>query len=153
TGNTTNPHTHIECERASDTALRPLPFRSCWVVDQGKLAPPGASGPWFRLHGHGVSKDAVAIWPASMSPGFAVPTVGISMQGDWGNSFFIGSDLASFQQMAQSLFDHNGRRLVRVTTFLENGARRWVGISRDGDWVNHWWVSPDLAAFQATAQD
>jgi hypothetical protein len=153
TGNSTNPHTHIECERASDVALRPLPFRSGWVVDRSKLTPPGGNGPWFHLRGHGICKDAVSIWPASTSPGFPIPTVGISMQGDWGNSFFIKPDLTSFQKTAQDLFDHNGRRLIRVTTFLENGVRRWAGISRDGDWANRWWISEDLTSFQKTAQD
>jgi hypothetical protein len=153
TGNSTNPHTHVECERASDFALRPLPFRSAAVIDRAKLSPPGADGPWFRLHGHGISKDAVSIWPASTAPGFPVPTVGISMAGDWANSFFIRPDLASFSKTAQDLFDQQGRRLIRVTTFLENGARRWVGISRAGDWANQWWISPDLASFQKTAQD
>ena len=153
TGNTTNPHTHVECERASDFALRPLPFRSAAVIDRAKLSPPSPSGPWFRLHGHGISKDQVSIWPASTAPGFPVPTVGISMEGDWANSFFIGSDLASFSKTAQDLFDHQGRRLTRVTTFVENGARRWAGIARSGDWANHWWISPDLASFEKTAQD
>src|SRR5262249_25254571 len=153
TGNTTNPHTHIECERASDLALRPLPFRSGAVVDQKKLSPPAPEGPWFPLHGHGISKDPVVIWPASTSPGFPVPTVGISMQGTWGNSFFISGDLTIFQQTAQHLFDQSGRRLTRVATFHENGAIRWAGIARDGDWANHWWISHDFASFQTTAQD
>lgn len=153
TGNTTNPHTHVECERASDSALRPLPFRSAAVIDGAKLSPPSPSGPWFRLQGHGICKDQVSIWPASTAPGFPVPTVGISMAGDWANSFFISSDLASFSKTAQDLFDHQGRRLTRVTTFVENGARRWAGIARSGDWANHWWVSPDLASFEKTAQD
>jgi len=152
TGNSTNPHTHIECERQSDFALRPMPFRSGWVVDRSKLSPPGATGPWFHLHGHGIPKDTVSIWPASTSPGFPIPTVGISMAGDWGNSFFISPDLASFQTKAQDLFDHHGRRLIKVTTFVENGSRRWVGISRDGDWANRWWISDDLSSFQHTAQ-
>jgi hypothetical protein len=153
TGNSTNPHTHVECERASDTALRPLPFRSASVIDRDKLSPPGAKGPWFRLQGHGIPKDGVSIWPASTSPGFPVPTIGISMQGDWANSFFISSDLASFSKTAQDLFDKKGRRLIRATTFLENGERRWVGISRAGDWANQWWISPNLTSFQKTAQD
>ena len=68
TGNATNPHTHFECERASDNALRPLPFRMGWVVDKAKLSPPGTKGPWFRLQGHGISKDAVAIWPLGRHP-------------------------------------------------------------------------------------
>ena len=75
------------------------------------------------------------------------------MAGDWANSFFISPDLTSFQKTAQDLFDEKGRRLMRVTTFLENGERRWVGISRAGDWANQWWISPDLASFQKTAQE
>jgi hypothetical protein len=153
TGNSTNPHTHIECVRASDSALRPLPFRSGSVIDRGKLSPPSANGPWFHLSGHGIPKDTVSIWPASTSPGFPIPTVGISMQGNWGNSYFISPDVSSFQEKAQDLFDKQGRRLIRVTTFLENGVRRWVGISRDGDWANRWWVSDDLTSFLKKAQD
>jgi len=68
TGNSTNPHTHLECERASDNALRPLPFRMGWVVDQSELSPPGTEGPWFRLRGHGISRNAVAIWPLGRHP-------------------------------------------------------------------------------------
>lgn len=90
---------------------------------------------------------------ADFSPGFPVPTVGISMAGDWANSFWISSDLTSFQKTAQDLFDQKGQRLVRVTTFLEDGKRRWVGISRAGDWANQWWISPNLTSFQNTAQE
>lgn len=153
TGNSTNPHTHVECVRASDTALRPLPFRSASVIDRAKLSPPGSDGSWFRLQGHGIPKDTVSIWPASTTPGFPVPTIGISMAGDWANSFFINSDLTSFSKTAQDLFDKKGRRLIRATTFLENGQRRWVGISRAGDWANQWWISPNLTEFLKTAQD
>lgn len=151
-GNSTNPHTHIHSVRASDSALRPLRFRSGWVIDRTRLSPPGSEGPWFRLQGHGISKDPVAIWPASTSPGFPVPTVGISMAGDWANSFFIRPDLASFSETAQDLFDTKGRRLVHVTTYRENAARRWVGNSRSGDWANRWWISPDLGHFSTKAQ-
>lgn len=153
TGNSTNPHTHIHCVGANDNALRPLPFRSGWVVDREKLSPPGADGPWFRLRGHGIPKDTSAIWPGSTTPGFPVPTVGISMAGDWANSYFIRSDLASFQTTAQKLFDDEGRRLTRVVTYLEDGKRRWVGISRSGDWANRWWVSDSLTSFTAKAQE
>jgi len=152
-GNSTNPHTHVECERASDTALRPLPFRSASVIDRAKLSPPGADGSWFHLRGHGIPKDTVSIWPASTAAGFPVPTIGISMAGDWANSFFINSDLASFSKTAQDLFDDKGRRLIRATTFMENGQRRWAGISRAGDWANQWWISPNLTEFLKTAQD
>jgi len=152
-GNSTNPHTHIHCVRASDSALRPLPFRSGWVVDRDKLAPPGADGHWSRLKGQGIPEITSAIWPASTTPGFPVATVGISMQGDWASSYFIRPDLASFQATAQELFDKNGRRLIRATTFLEDGKRRWAGVSRAGDWANRWWVSPDLASFKAKTQE
>lgn len=153
TGNSTNPHTHIECVRASDSALRPIPLHSAWVVDRAQLSPPGADGPWFRLKGHGISKDTVSIWPASTTPGHPVPTVGISMAGDWTNSFFIRPDLASFQKVAQELFDRRGLRLIRAATFIENGGRCWMGISRTGDWANRWWISPDLTSFLKTAQE
>jgi hypothetical protein len=152
-GNSTNPHTHIECERLSDLALRPIPLRDGSVIDRAKLSPPSAKGPWFRLNRHGISKDAVSIWPSSTSPGFPVPTFGISRGGDWANSFFIRSDRASFEKTAQELFDQHGRRLVRATTFLQNGARWWAGISRAGDWANRFWVSDSLTAFTKTAQD
>ncbi|MCG3111504.1 MAG: M23 family metallopeptidase [Candidatus Manganitrophus sp. SB1] len=154
TGNSTNPHTHIECVRDSTSGpLRPLPFRAGWVVDRSKLKPPGAKGPWFALRGHGISKEAVSIWPASTYPGFPVPAVGISMQGDWANSYWISPDLASFQQKAQALFDDHGRRLIRIATFVENGNRRWVGISRAGTWASRWWVSNNLSSFLAKAQE
>lgn len=68
TGNATNPHTHLECERESDNGLRPMPFRMGWVVDKAKLSPPGTTGPWFRLRAHGISKDSVAIWPLGRHP-------------------------------------------------------------------------------------
>lgn len=153
-GNSTNPHTHIECVKSSTSgALRPLPFRSGWVVDRSKLSPPGAKGPWFRLQRHGISKDTVAIWPASTYPGYPVPTVGISMQGTWANSYWISPDLGSFQKTAQDLFDKQGRRLIRIATFVENGVRRWAGISRAGTWANRWWVSPDLTSFLKKAQE
>lgn len=153
-GNSTNPHTHIECVRDSTSGpLRPLPFRAGWVVDRSKLKPPASKGPWFRLEGHGISKDAVAIWPASTYPGYPVPTVGIKMQGDWASSYWISPDLATFEKKAQELFDQQGRRLIRIATFLENGSRRWVGISRDGNWANRWWVSADLASFLKKAQE
>jgi len=68
TGHSSAPHTHIECERASDNALRPLPFRNAWVIDETKLSPPGAVGPWFKLKGHGISKNRVSVWPLARNP-------------------------------------------------------------------------------------
>jgi hypothetical protein len=68
TGQSTNPHTHIECTRASDGALRPLPFLDGFVIDQDDLSPPGADWFWFRLEGHGIPKDSVAVWPSRRHP-------------------------------------------------------------------------------------
>lgn len=153
TGNSTNPHTHLEARRASDGALRPMPFRSGFVVDKAKLKPPANAGPWFRLRGHGISKEAVAVWPASTSPGSPVPTVGIKMGGTWANSFWTSPDLESFTKTAQHLFDDKGRRLMRATTYLDGGKRRWAGIARAGNWASRFWVSNTLASFKQTAQE
>ena len=45
-----------------------------------------------------------------------------------------------------------GRRLIRATTFLENGARRWVRISRSGAWANRWFFRSDPDPFGLEAQ-
>jgi hypothetical protein len=152
-GNSTNPHTHIETARASDGALRPFVFRSAWIIDTSSLSPPGSGGPWFHLTAHGIPKVPVAIWPASTFPGFPVPTTGFSIAGDWANRLFVYPDVTSFSNAAQNMFDKEGLRLIRVATYLENGARRWVGIARSGDWANWWWISTSLASFKQTAQD
>src|SRR5262249_5192873 len=109
-------------------------------------------GPWTPLAGQGIPKDAVAIWPESTWPSFLIPAAGISRSGDWANSFWISPDRATFEQKAQQLFDHDGRRLVWVTTYLQTGHRRWVGIARSGTWANSFWISPDRAGFEHKAQ-
>jgi peptide methionine sulfoxide reductase MsrB len=69
TGNATNPHTHIECTRQSDGALRPIPFLDGFVVDWDQLsASSQADAPWFRLEAHGIPKDSVAVWPCRRHP-------------------------------------------------------------------------------------
>ena len=45
------------------------------------------------------------------------------------------------------------RRLVHVHSYPEGNQRRWVGISRSGNWSNSFWVSADLDRFRRTAQD
>ena len=40
--------------------------------------------------------------------------VGIARSGDWGNSFWLSSNLDSFNLTAQDLFDSKGRRLMLV---------------------------------------
>ncbi len=153
-GNSTNPHTHIEAERASDFALRPLPFRDAWVIDKTLItAPPSNTGPWYKLNKQGIPKDVVAIWPAgSTVPGFPCPAAGFSISGDWESQLILSSDLATFSATAQDLFDHKGLRLISVTTYVENGQRRWAGVAREGTWANQWWVSNDLASFEQQIQ-
>lgn len=68
-GNATNPHTHVHCLQDSTSGpLRPMPFRNAWVIDRNALSPPNPDGPWVQLTGQGISKDAVAIWPAPTKP-------------------------------------------------------------------------------------
>jgi hypothetical protein len=78
--------------------------------------------------------------------------IGISRGGDWANRLFIYSDLATFSKEAQELFDEKGLRLIHVTTWVEDGKRWWLGISRSGNWANRWWISPDQGHFRTRAQ-
>ena len=96
-GNASEPHTHIECEKGGiQNLLRPMPFRNAWVVDPSRVSPPSPNGPWVRMTNTGVCKDEVAIWPESTWPTFRIPAAGISRDGDWANHYFISPDLASF---------------------------------------------------------
>jgi hypothetical protein len=45
--------------------------------------------------------------------------VGIARSGDWANSFWLSSNVDSFNFRAQDLFDDKGRRLV-VVEFLSS---------------------------------
>lgn len=69
-GNTTNPHTHIQCQKTdSSGALRGLPWRNMFVSEMGKIDdPPGPDGPWARVSGKGVPLEWVAIWPLRRNP-------------------------------------------------------------------------------------
>jgi hypothetical protein len=153
-GNASEPHTHIECEKGGiQDLLRPMPFRNAWAVDPNRISPPSPDGPWVRMNNSGVSKDEVAIWPESTWPTFRIPAAGISRDGDWANRYWISGDLASFEKTAQDLFDKQGKRLIYMATFKEHGQRLFAGISRAGDWANSFWISNDLANFEKTAQD
>jgi hypothetical protein len=69
TGNATNPHTHMQCQKTSTSGpLRGLPFRDMCVLDAARLAPPSPDGLWVQVAGKGVSKDTVAIWPLRRTP-------------------------------------------------------------------------------------
>lgn len=153
-GNSTLPHTHIEVERGSDNALRPLPFRNAWVIDQASLSSaPSSAGPWYKLNQEGIPKEIVNIWPANTFPGFPVAGAGFSISGNWANNYILSPDFATFQSTVQNLFDNQGRRLLCANTYVENGTRRWSGVARSGDWAHRWWVSGDLTTFLKIAQD
>jgi len=78
--------------------------------------------------------------------------IGIARGGDWANRWWISPDLGQFATKAQQLFDHEGKRLVHVTTYVEGNQRRWIGISRSGDWANRWYLRSDLDSFSLEAQ-
>lgn len=150
-GNADGPHLHIHGSHVGDNTLRGLPFRHGWVLDREQATADG-SGPWVPLKAEGIGFDATAIWPSSTRPRVIVAATGIARSGDWGNSFWTSDDLADFTARAQKLFDEKGRRLTQVASYLERGQRRFVGIARDGDWANHFWVSTDLPSFKSEVQ-
>lgn len=68
-GNSTNPHTHIECQRDFISGpLRPMPFRNASVLDKTRFDAPDADLLWVPLKAQGIPQEAVAI-----RPGFYVP--------------------------------------------------------------------------------
>ncbi|KAH6842376.1 hypothetical protein B0I37DRAFT_196322 [Chaetomium sp. MPI-CAGE-AT-0009] len=154
-GNSTNPHTHIQTQRISDWALRPLPFSSVSVLPQ-TLIPSSApaTGPWSKLTRQGIPKDTVAIWPSTLTdPGFRSPAAGFSISGSHTSKLILAPNLASFSFMAGDLHDA-GLRLVCVTSYLEGGTtRKWAGVARTGAWDADWWISNSLASFRDKAQD
>ncbi len=152
-GNSTNPHTHIHMVKGSKSgALRGIPFRNGWVLDHAAYTPPGPDDPWVPIADRGVSRDEVSIWPASTTPGFKIPAAGIARSGTWANSYWISKSRTAFATKAQQLFDDKGRRLTWVSSYVENGKRRFAGIARSGNWANSFWVSTSRAAFEAKAQ-
>jgi hypothetical protein len=66
TGNSTNPHTHVQCQKGS--ALRGLPSRDLWVTEAAKLDPPSPDGPWVPVAGKGVPLTDVVIYPLRRNP-------------------------------------------------------------------------------------
>lgn len=152
-GRASGPHTHLELRKGSSSgALRGFPFRDAQVLDRDGFKPPAASDPWVLLSGQGIPKAKVAIWPGTTAPGFKVPAAGIARGGGWANSYWISTSKADFDQRAQELFDEKQRRLVWVSTFVENGKRRWAGIARGGTWANAVWTSGSRSAFETRAQ-
>ena len=103
---------------------------------------------------HAGAKDANGNYPTEnlISANCPVPAVGIARSGTWANSYWISASRSAFEAKAQQLFDDQGRRLVWVNTYVENGKRRWAGIARAGTWASSFWVSTSRNAFEAKAQ-
>jgi hypothetical protein len=103
---------------------------------------------------HAGAKDANGNYPTEnlVSANCPVPVAGIARGGTWANSYWISTSRSAFEAKAQELFDDQGRRLTWVSTYVENGKRRWAGIARAGTWANSFWVSTSRAAFEAKAQ-
>jgi hypothetical protein len=78
--------------------------------------------------------------------------LGISRSGTWANRWWISPNIGHFSTTAQQLFDHEGKRLVHVTTYVDGNQRWWVGIARSGTWANRWYFSADLDLFALEAQ-
>lgn len=130
TGNSTEPHTHIQAQRDSTSGpLRPLPFRDAWVLERGKFNPPDPTGPWFQLKGHGISKTDVAIWPAASAPAWYPP--------GWAELSRHGIPEADYQKEFDRIAG-SGYRLVWIDGYDVGGKTFFNVIFRAGDgtaWV------------------
>lgn len=99
-------------------------------------------------------KDANGNYPTEnlVSANCPVAAAGIARSATWANSYWISTSRSAFEAKAQQLFDDHGRRLIWVSTFVENGKRRWAGIARSATWASSFWVTTSRAAFEAKAQ-
>jgi hypothetical protein len=68
-GNSSNPHTHIQCQRDSLSGpLRGMPFRDAWVLDRTRFNSANSNSLWVSLKADGIPQEAVAIWPSLWLP-------------------------------------------------------------------------------------
>ena len=68
-GNSSNPHTHIQCQRDSLSGpLRGMPFRDAWVLDRTRFNSANSNSLWVSLKADGIPQEAVAIWPGLWLP-------------------------------------------------------------------------------------
>ena len=111
-GNASGPHTHVQCQRASDGALRPLPFRKMWCVLEDKISPPDPKGPWVHMKGQGVPKDTVAIWAADSKPAWYPP--------GWGEIAYFGIKVGDYQDLFDRIVS-SGYRPVWVDGYEVKG--------------------------------
>jgi hypothetical protein len=90
TGNSTEPHTHIEAEaNVSGSPLRPIPFHDAYAVAESAFHPPDPQGPWSKMTGRGLPQDKVAVWPAATAPAWYPP--------GWGEITHFGISESSYQ--------------------------------------------------------
>ncbi|WP_445250747.1 peptidoglycan DD-metalloendopeptidase family protein [Microcoleus sp. OTE_8_concoct_300] len=129
-GNSTNPHTHVQCLKNSTSGpLRPMPFRNAWVIDRNSFNPPNPDGPWVQLTGQGISKEAVAIWPSESKPAWYPP--------GWGEVAHFGIAEAQYQTIFNRVTS-SGYRLIWVDGYEVNGKTFFNAIFRPADgtaWV------------------
>jgi murein DD-endopeptidase MepM/ murein hydrolase activator NlpD len=75
-GNTTNPHIHLEIRReiAGDYPLRPWTFSGAWLLDLPSATPWNPDSPlWLAFDDNGIPDTEVLIWPATTRPAWYPP--------------------------------------------------------------------------------
>ena len=124
-GNSTNPHTHVQCQKdSSGGPLRPLPFTSAWVITRTAFTPPNPSGPWVQLKGQGIPKTRVAIWPAASKPAWYPP--------GWGEIAHFGIAEAEYQTIFERVTS-SGYRPIWVDGYDVNAKAFFNAIFRPAD--------------------
>lgn len=78
---------------------------------------------------------------------------GIYRSGTWAHRLRINRDQQTFLEETQSFFDKDGLRLEHMTTYVDNGVRRWAGSYRSGDWAHRLTVGRDAKAFATETQE
>lgn len=67
--------------------------------------------------------------------------------GDWAHRLIIDRDGPTFAKETQELFDKKGLRMEQMVTYVDNGARRWAGIYRSGNWGHRFTMDRDTKTF------
>ncbi|HKG20878.1 MAG TPA: peptidoglycan DD-metalloendopeptidase family protein [Blastocatellia bacterium] len=111
-GNSSNPHEHVEAAQTGNTSLRPLPFREAWICEATSLQPPSPEGPWVRLDAEGIPFDSVLIWPAATRPAWYPP--------GWAEVSHHGIPEAQYQTIFNRAFEA-GYRPVWVDGYEVSG--------------------------------
>jgi len=73
-GNSTNPHIHLEVREETTWALRPWAQGEAWMVSQASNTPfnPDAAS-WLQANGRGIPNTSMLIWPAATEPTWYPP--------------------------------------------------------------------------------